>query len=456
MTAEALSPNEREQDHHEVQIKVLASMRETIDLPESSEFDATFMSGVSDAGALQDLQKTDETTLYVFGGKDANRCKLDGTTGAIKWLNDNLFTTEAHLVRQNESTSGPMLNDKDQIVLKLLRDMARHGSAIYNQLKFSIAKDPGERIQILNLEPNWYVPLEYVYDQGYPDENAVLCDRWQQALQSDEQKCPECNQLELTPKLKRGNPVICPLGFWSLQKIIERRDPEIAESNNSSVPSSTRRKLPTLNTTLFAISHHVTASDRKTIWQTLQQCFQNPIQADDWDEWLEALEDKLEDKRPTLLLMLPHHGVDAGLDYLEIGAQNLLPQKGRLSRGQLDENFVNPKGIEPGPIVLLLGCQTAAQTEVGYVNLARSFQQLQASIVLGTMAKILGRHATPVASELVRQLLSVNDPQADFGTIMRRVRRRMLAKGYLMALCLVALGDAEWKISPRIQTRNNP
>jgi hypothetical protein len=32
---------------------------------------------------------------------------------------------------------------------------------------------------------------------------------------------------------------------------------------------------------------------------------------------------------------------------------------------------------------------------------------------------------------------------------MRRVRRRLLARGYLMALSLVALGDAEWRLTPR-------
>jgi hypothetical protein len=32
---------------------------------------------------------------------------------------------------------------------------------------------------------------------------------------------------------------------------------------------------------------------------------------------------------------------------------------------------------------------------------------------------------------------------------MRRVRRRMLARGYLMALCLIALGDAQWRLTPR-------
>jgi hypothetical protein len=86
---------------------------------------------------------------------------------------------------------------------------------------------------------------------------------------------------------------------------------------------------------------------------------------------------------------------------------------------------------------------------VGYVQLARSFQQLHSSIVVGTLAQVLGRHAAPVARELVAQLLAVADETVDFGAIMRRVRRRMLARGYLMALCLVALGDAEWRLTPR-------
>ena len=49
----------------------------------------------------------------------------------------------------------------------------------------------------------------------------------------------------------------------------------------------------------------------------------------------------------------------------------------------------------------------------------------------------------------MHQLASVDDPEADFGTIMRRVRRRMLLKGYLMAMCLVALGDADWHLGVR-------
>ena len=155
------------------------------------------------------------------------------------------------------------------------------------------------------------------------------------------------------------------------------------------------------------------------------------------------------------MVVLPHHHVEANQDYLEIGADNLPDEDRLLSRGRMTDIFVNPEGTDPGPIVILLGCRTAAETETGYVHLARRFQQLSTAIVMGTLAKILGRHAAPVARELVAELVSVSDANADFGTIMLKVRRRMLAKGYLMSLCLVALGDAEWRLTPRITPTNS-
>ena len=164
--------------------------------------------------------------------------------------------------------------------------------------------------------------------------------------------------------------------------------------------------------------------------------------ADGWAAWRDAV-------RPApipLLVALPHHGIRDAQDYLEIGGDQTPEDDRILERGRLVHSFVNPQKAEPGPIVLLIGCETGAGTATGYPTLARRFQQLHTSIVVGTLAKILGRHAAPVARELVHQLATVDDPEADFGTIMRRVRRRMLLKGYLMAMCLVALGDGDWHL----------
>jgi hypothetical protein len=166
--------------------------------------------------------------------------------------------------------------------------------------------------------------------------------------------------------------------------------------------------------------------------------------ANDWEEWHAAAS-----KSPALLVALPHHDIHQALDYLQIGEASLEEHLGRLSRGQLTAAYVNPLKSEPGPIVMMLGCRTAAPTEDGYVQLTRRFQSLHTSIVLGTLGEVLGQHAAPLARELIGQLIRVTAPRTDFGTLMRRVRRRMLARGYLMSLCVVALGDGEWRLTPR-------
>jgi hypothetical protein len=215
-------------------------------------------------------------------------------------------------------------------------------------------------------------------------------------------------------------------------------------SGKASTPRAERRGLPVLDSVAFASSHLVPEDERNATQEALRQRFLRLFLVDDWSQWREAMREQ-----PSLLVLMPHHGIQAKLDYLEIGDERLPEDLGKLSRAQLLRQYVNADGRDPGPIVLLLGCQTAARTETGYVQITHLIQEQHASIVLGTLAEILGRHAAPVARELVAELVDIKDTQTDFGTVMRRVRRRMLARGYLMALCLVALGDAEWRLTPR-------
>ena len=100
--------------------------------------------------------------------------------------------------------------------------------------------------------------------------------------------------------------------------------------------------------------------------------------------------------------------------------------------------------------MLLLGCETEKKVaETGYGSLAAQFKDFHASLVLGTTAKILGRHAAALAAELLAELAAVDTPDADFGSILRRIRRRLLAHGVLMAFALVAIGDADWRLPLR-------
>ncbi|MCD6346236.1 MAG: hypothetical protein J7L96_02320 [Bacteroidales bacterium] len=453
--ADVLAPDEQEDPnkHKLLSVHVDIENRGVINLKERNENNATFTFG-NDTSHSNGQKKHSPSILRVFGSKGVGQYNLSNTDSAVKWLNNELFVTEKSLVRRRAKEGKPdaeeILDTKDQDMLKILRTFARHGTIIYQELRAQKFKDPGERIQILNNTPDEYVPLEFAYDRGSPAENARLCEAGMKALESDVYECPVCKHIQTPYDQREKVDVICPLGFWSLQKIIERKDlmttDERDDGDHPSYPRTGHRTLDPIDTLLFASSDNVSDKDRTEIWKNLERNFKHPIWAKDWEEWKEVLEDN----QPPLLLMLPHHGVGSNrIDYLEIGIEK---DQHRLERDNFLKIYTNPKGKEPGPIVILLGCRTAIQTEVGYTNLGRRFQQLDTSIVVGTLSKILGRHAAPVARELVSQLATVNDPEADFGTIMRRVRRRMFAKGYLLALSLVALGDSGWQLKPRPDT----
>lgn len=430
LEAEVLAAGEIEAAHHDLlRLRVLASRRQTIELADSPPVDALIVCG--------------EAGMQVIGGNAVRRYDLSEADRAIDWLNENLFLTEAALVRRRAAAgdSAEELDADDRTVLALLRTMARHGATLHQLLALQDFRDPGERIQILNLEPDTYAPLEFVYDRGYPADDALLCAAGLAALRSDQAHCPHCSG-PIADEARSAMPLICPFGFWSIRKIIERLDPD--EFADPSLPRAERRSLPALDAVAFASSNLVPDEERRLTWEALQRGFARATLANDWQEWKAAMRG-----HPPLLVILPHHGEEAALDYLQIGDEALPPALGRLSRGQIDDQYLNPDHREPGPIVLLLGCRTAADTGIGYVQLTRYLQQHKTAIVLGTLAEVLGRHAAPLARELTAQLAAIDDPQADFGTVMRRVRRRMLARGYLMALCLVALGDAEWRLTPR-------
>jgi hypothetical protein len=73
---------------------------------------------------------------------------------------------------------------------------------------------------------------------------------------------------------------------------------------------------------------------------------------------------------------------------------------------------------------------------------------------VGTLAPVLGEHAAPVASALVRELRAIaghrngaaSGEGSTIGDAMLRVRRRLLAKGQLSALCITSFGDADWQL----------
>lgn len=415
----------------DLQLAVQFGQRAVIELPERSAFDATITFGSAE--------------MRVFAGKGGKIFDLGSTSALVRLLNDKLFLKDVSLVRrrsqQGVDERDAVLDADDPDVLELFCDLARHGATLYQDLRSQGFVDPGERLQLVNHDPKRYVPLEFVYDRGFPRRGARLCAGWQAVLGGEAVRCPACDATEAAAAGGGRTDTICPLGFWSIRKVIERTDP--ARLQDLSTPTAPRRRLRALNAALCASSDKVPEDNRAELGATLAAAIPAATVVSDWAQWEAAVARDA----PPLLILLAHHDLDDGLDYLEIGSEALDEELKWRFRPELNERLINPPPVEPGPIVLLLGCLTAADNaEMGYSGLANTFTAFRAGVVLGTLAKILGRHAAPLASELVSELVAVDMPDADFGTVMRRVRRRMLGRGYLMALSLVSLGDAEWHL----------
>lgn len=416
-------------------IEVSFGQREVIQLDRRTPVDAALVFG--------------PRHLRLFGGTGGQIFELGDTEKLMAFLNDALFFNDTELVRRRaqlgQKEGEALLDVTDERVTDFLRGLAMHGYALFQNLRRQGFTDPGERIQVINLDEERAVPLEFIYDLGLPRRGAPLCAGWQAALSGDGTRCAACDAAaEQAATTGSWRETICPLGFWAMRKVIERFDAQ--RLNDLSLPAAQRRSLRPLDSALCASTHFVPAPERDQLRAALSERIPAPVVVDDWDQW----EHEVAQHNPPLLILLAHHDLEAGLDYLEIGDHALDEERRWRFRPQLNETLINPAPIEPGPIVLLLGCETSREVaETGYGSLATQFKDFHASLVLGTMAKILGRHAAPLAAELVTALATVDGPDADFGTLLRRIRRRLLAHGVLMAFALVAIGDAEWRLAVR-------
>lgn len=444
-----LEAGQKESERDQIRILVQAAHRHVLEIQDSAPVDSVVLvprAQTPDGHADPSLPR-----LRRFGSRGSQHFDLQRAKHAIGWLNDTLHATQTLIVRKQAKKTRPadgaavavvdVFDDTDPDARGLLLDMARHGTLLYKELRDQGFGDPGQRFQILCEDNDDHAPLEFTYDRGYPSAQAAWCKPGLAALREEAPTCPVCQFPGQENELGHVE-VLCPYGFWSLRKVIERMSP--VSDGAESDPGMARRLLSPMTSVAFASSHLVPEPERQATLKALQQHFDTVLPADDWLQWRKVVK-----QNPALLMVLPHHGIQSQLDYLEIGDQALDEALGKLSAAQIDEMVVNPDCHDPGPVVLLLGCQTARISETGYGDLANRIHRQHASIVLGTLAQILGRHAGPIAREFALTLADLSGQESDFGSVMLQVRQRMLARGCLIAMCLVAQGDAQWRLQPR-------
>jgi len=279
------------------------------------------------------------------------------------------------------------------------------------------------------------IPLEFIYEKEAPDDDARLCKSWKDALSKG--TCPEnCN--------KNGRKTICPLGFWGLSKVIERHNmtPEFSNSNPDfmlqSEPTTNRPSVKLSGIGLAAASDKVSDEQLNVFLTEFTEALGTPpVKADSWEHW----ESLVNDHKPHLLIALPHSDGDGAMATLEIN-------KKTIKRAQIRKTHIRPKESDYYPIVALLGCDTSG-TAMKYGSFVQRFRLRGASVVIGTIATVFGGHAAKVASMLLKGLTTENPEIERLGEVMLSVKRKAVLDGLLMALCVVAYGDADWKLNKK-------
>lgn len=324
----------------------------------------------------------------------------------------------------------------------LLIELAQYGRMLHGHLVEDQLMAPTNRaeiagkeyIQIVSARSDALVPFEFIYEHETPDDDAVVCPSWRTAL--EEGRCPE------TCDITSGK-TVCPLGFWGVSKVIERHiyTPELAEGGREiflqSECASGRERLDISGAAMVAASRRVDDESLQPILASLELGLGAPPQrARDWAQWATLVQQH----RPNLLIALPHtdgHGAKATL---EIGGKTI-------KSIQIKDIHVRPQASANAPIAALLGCDTTG-TAMEYGSHVAIFRRKGAAVVIGTIATVFGKHAARVAEQLVEGLKprKNGDRPERLGEVMRSIKRKALLDGLLMALCVVAFGDADWKL----------
>lgn len=424
-----------------------------------------------DLAVVHNHSSDGQSSLTAMAGARAWATELDGIEQPVRKLND-LLSGVAHSVLDH----GDGLDQGENP--KLLVGLARVGANLYSLLYrdqlsqlasegFDIGDEKVTHVQVVSARPDAVVPLEFLYDYNAPDPDATVCPQHRQAL--EEGHCPaDC--------ARRGAPRrhVCPMGFWGLKKVIERHlfDPKAMEAAPAGAKVLVRveavegrDRLDLRSGALLGHSTEVKPEEvTALVARLLRDLPRGLALVKDWDEWMAAIGKH----KPALLVAFPHNEGREEDVLLEIGG-------GALYTLDLPTDYVR---ADPNatPVVFLLGCDVAG-TAQDFSSHVRYFRQAGAAVVVSTIATVFGPHAVRVGEAILEGLLQATavagatdaaagpgsagaagagaaaaaspgaqPPVARIGEALRDARRAALLESLPMAMCVVAFGDADWRL----------
>jgi serine/threonine protein kinase len=374
-----------------------------------------------------------DDTLVVYGAP-----ATDGRFRAPGQLN----TLRAKLGNEVLALWAAMLNAKDEKKLaEGLVKLAASGSRVLELFKKQLVADDETQRRLFDTDGTvrlWSrdletdLPVEFIYDRNAPNfKNPALCPQFFEGL--NDGACRNCEN--------RGG-AICAFDFWAFRRRIERRimDDDDAASGHS-IAQAPAKTLPSMTApAAFAASKTVSDGSRNAIISLLKEGgVEIEPPATNWEGWQALLK-----KAPhRLLVLLSHTDQNTALEI----------EGDLIDRQWITEDYVNPQRQQPGPVVLLTGCETA-QPDDTFLSFVSRFLDKGAAVVVATLALIREDASAEATQQLLHALREVLSKESDLehrtvGEIMRRTRCQMLAKQDLTGLNLVAYGDADWRFGPR-------
>lgn len=391
-----------------------------------------------DASLLLNHTADGSATATANGGGGAYIASLDASLANLETisclLQDIARNSRAHTERLRSKVNSAWLSQ-----------LAREGHFVYRNLVLDyIDHSPAaERLrnarylQIVTARPDAVVPLEFVYEYGFPDQDARLCNEAEKALAAG--RCPEtCS------RKKRPERFVCPLGFWGLSRVIERHvhDPTLPTPAFVKADENTpdRKQLILQGPSLLAASKQVPKARVTALGKKLQSFWRSGVTVvNNWSDWLAAVK-----RKPVLFVVLPHASGSGSNISLEINGDTL--ESARIERPYV----YPPDATGSPPIVLLLGCNTAGVADTKtYARHITVFRQARSAIVLATTAAVVwGEDIAKVAEDVLEELQrAALGKEACFGDILREAKCRAVRRSQLVAVCLAAIGDADWRIA---------
>ncbi|MEA2901084.1 MAG: hypothetical protein QOH36_971 [Actinomycetota bacterium] len=310
----------------------------------------------------------------------------------------------------------------------VLTRLAVHGSLLHQQLEAD-AYDDVDWIHVSTFGAA-DLPVELVYTHPMPDSDDLVpvCPTALAGADRCAADCPDRNRSD----------VVCPYGFWATSKVVERR---AHTDDRTTILPGVERSINVLAVGAAGVSKKADEVDA-TSTARIVDAVRKAVAAGAFHPLASWSDLKSVAVLPARVLVLITHTIEGAAGdvlgtKLQLGTDDL-------SLHRIGRPYVNPADLEPGPVVLAIGCDTG-ELEASFSDYVGLLFGAGAELVVSAISPVPGKN---VADFVVRFFDVLPAYLATpgihrFGEVLTAIRRRTVATGDVLALALTATGDAD-------------